>query len=54
MGNHLEVLRQSRYRGRENLRKQEEPAPGPRLNGRMRGSPRVTAPQVTEEVVRDA
>jgi hypothetical protein len=34
MGNHREVSRQSRYRGRENLRKQEEPAPGPRLDGR--------------------
>jgi hypothetical protein len=34
MGNHPEVSRQSRYRGRENLRKQEEPAPGPRLDGR--------------------
>jgi len=34
MGNHSEVSRQSRYRGRENLRKQEEPAPGPRLDGR--------------------
>ena len=29
VGNHREVSRQSRYRGRENLRKQEEPAPGP-------------------------
>jgi hypothetical protein len=34
VGNHSEVSRQSRYRGRENLRKQEEPAPGPRLDGR--------------------
>jgi hypothetical protein len=37
------VARQSRYRGRANLRKQEEPAPGSRLFGRMRGSPRVSA-----------
>jgi len=29
VGNHRGVPRQSRYRGRENLRKQEEPAPGP-------------------------
>jgi len=37
------VARRSRYRGRANLRKQEEPAPGSRSLGRMRGSPRVTA-----------
>jgi hypothetical protein len=40
------VARQSRYRGRANLRKQEEPAPGSRLFGRMRGSPRVSASRV--------
>jgi len=39
----MSVARRSRYRGRENLRKQEEPATGSRLSGRMRGSPRVTA-----------
>jgi hypothetical protein len=38
----MSVARQSRYRGRANLRKREEPATGSRLSGRMRGSPRVT------------
>jgi len=40
-----EVSRRSRYRGRANLRKREEPATGSRSDGRMRGSPRVTAPR---------
>jgi hypothetical protein len=41
------VARSLRYRGRANLRKQEEPAPGPkRTNRRTRGSPRVTASPV--------
>jgi hypothetical protein len=38
-----EVSRRSRHRGRANLGNQEEPAPGSRSIGRMRGSPRVTA-----------
>jgi len=54
----MSVARRSRYRGRENLCKQEEPAPGSRSTGRMRGSPRVTASLVGESqherVVRDA
>jgi hypothetical protein len=51
------VTRSLRYRGRANLRKQEEPAPGPkRTNRRMRGSPRVTAfsGETSRGVVRDA
>jgi hypothetical protein len=44
----MSVARRSRYRGRANLRKQEEPAPGSRSLGRMRGSPRVTASQLAK------
>jgi hypothetical protein len=42
-GNSRKVSRRSRHRGRANLGNQEEPAPGSRSDGRMRGSPRVTA-----------
>jgi hypothetical protein len=49
-----EVGRSIRYRGRANLRKQEDPAPGSRSHGRMRGSPPITASRATERVVRDA
>jgi len=38
-----EVTRSVRYRGRANLRKQEETGTGVGTNGRMRGSPLVTA-----------
>jgi len=38
-----EVARSVRYRGRANLRKREETGTGVETNGRMRGSPRVTA-----------
>lgn len=38
-----EVSRSIRYRGRASSRKWEEPVRGVGLNGRMRGSPRVTA-----------
>jgi hypothetical protein len=37
------VVRSVRYRGRANLRKQEEPAPGSERTDGKRGSPRVTA-----------
>jgi hypothetical protein len=44
--------RSFRYRGRANLRKQEEPAPGSERTDELRGSPRVTASLA--KVVRDA
>jgi hypothetical protein len=44
-----EVSRSIRYRGRASSRKWEEPVRGAWLNGRMRGSPRVTALRINPQ-----
>jgi len=53
-GNSSEVSRESRYRGRANLRKWEEPAPGPRLTDEARLAACHRFAEQSAEVVRDA